>query len=177
MALRVLSSGSSPFASLDPAQLDALLQRMPVWEYAPDESLITMGDPGDDLVVILSGSAQAFIRRAPGDRTMVGAFRPGDIVGEIGVLTGEARTADVVAQTEVRALRLAAADFSAIANAHPDVRMLLTNIVADHLGQCGLRRPRGQEHPRLSTCGDVSGVAGWELSTRRRVRQLARSSR
>lgn len=134
-ALRLLSSGSSPFASLDAAQLDALLQRMPIWDYAPDEPLIRMGDPGDDLVVILSGTAQAFIRRGPGDRTMVGSFRAGDIVGEIGVLTGEARTADVVAQTEVRALRLAAADFSAIANAHPEVRVLLTNIVADHLGQ------------------------------------------
>jgi hypothetical protein len=123
-----------PFANLDPEQLAALLQRMPVWEYAR-RILIRMGDPGDDLVVILSGTAQAFIRQGPGDRTVVGAFRPGDIVGEIGVLTGEARTADVVAETEVRALRLAAADFFAIANAHPEVRVLLTNIVAEHLGQ------------------------------------------
>ena len=94
-----------------------------------------MGDPGDDLIVILSGTAQAFIRRGPGDRTMVGSFRAGDIVGEIGVLTGEPRTADVVAATEVRALRLSAADFSAVASARPEVRVLLTNIVADHLGQ------------------------------------------
>ena len=108
---------------------------MPVWEYAADESMIRMGDPGDDLVVILSGSAQAFIRGGSGDRTIVGSFKPGDIVGEIAVLTGEARTADVVAQTEVRALRLAAADFHAVANVHPEVRVLLTNVVAEHLGQ------------------------------------------
>lgn len=135
VALGVLSSKSSPFASLDAEQLDALLQRMPVWEYARDESLIRMGDPGDDLVVILSGLARAFIHRGPGDRTIVGTFNPGDIVGEIAVLTGEARTADVVAETEVRALRLAATDFYAVANAHPEVRVLLTNVVADHLGQ------------------------------------------
>ncbi len=135
LALRVLSSSSSPFACLDAGQLDALLQRMPAWEYVKDEFLIRMGDPGDDLVVILSGSAQAFIHRNAADRTIVGSFAPGDIVGEIAVLTGEARTADVIAQTNVRALRLAAADFYALAHLHPEIRVLLTNIVADHLGQ------------------------------------------
>jgi eukaryotic-like serine/threonine-protein kinase len=57
------------------------------------------------------------------------------VVGEISLLTGEARTADVAACSPVRALALSVADFNAVANVHPHVRLLLTNVVADRLGK------------------------------------------
>jgi CRP-like cAMP-binding protein len=108
---------------------------MPLREYGAGEHLIQQGDPGDCLLVILSGTAEAFIRHAASSHTKVGEFGRGDVVGEISPLTGEARTADVVSQTPVRARRLSVADFHQTATANPEVRLLLTNVVADRLGK------------------------------------------
>jgi CRP-like cAMP-binding protein len=134
-ALKILSSPVCPFRDLRSALLGQLLALTQVLEYDAGEQLIRQGDPGDHLLVILTGSAQAFVHYASSDGTTVGSFGPGDVVGEIGLLTGEPRTADVVARTPVRALRLAVADFWAIANTHPEVRMVLTNVVANRLGK------------------------------------------
>ena len=130
----VLVLASCPFASLSADLRSALLALMVLREFGAGQHLIRQGDPGDCLLVILSGTAEAFIRHAASRQMKVGEFGPGDVVGEIGPLTGEARTADVVAGTTVRALRLSVADFDRAAAANPEVRLLLTNVVADRLG-------------------------------------------
>jgi hypothetical protein len=133
--LAVLSSTACPFSELGDDLLQGLSAAMRPREFLAGEHLIRQGDPGDHLLVIVSGTAQAFISRPSRDPTPIGDFRPGDVVGEIGVLTGEARTADVICRTPVRALVLSVADFHTIANAHPEVRILLTNVIADRLGK------------------------------------------
>jgi len=134
-ALTVLSTRPSPFADLAPELIRDLLSLMERREYRVGDALIRQGDPGDHLLAIVTGTAQAFIRRSPDDQTPVGEFRPGDVVGEIGLLTGEARTADVIAGTPVRALSLPVAEFYRVAAAHPEVRIVLTNVVANRLGK------------------------------------------
>jgi hypothetical protein len=132
--LAVLSSTACPFSELGDELLTTLSAAMRPREFSAGEHLIRQGDPGDHLLVIVSGTAQALISRPARDPTPIGDFRPGDVVGEIGVLTGEPRTADVICQTPVRALVLSVADFHTISNAHPEVRILLTNVIADRLG-------------------------------------------
>jgi hypothetical protein len=133
-ALAVLTSTACPFSDLSPELLNSLLATMRVREYGAGELVIRQADQGDDLFVLLDGTAEAFIRHAASDHTKVGEFRPGDVVGEISMLTGEARTADVVAQTPVRALLLSRADFDRVATTHPELRMMLTDVVASRLG-------------------------------------------
>ena len=130
----VLASESCPFAHLSAEVRRTLLSMMALQEFQLGQYLIRQGDPGDSLLVILSGTAEAFIRHAADRQMKVGEFGRGDVVGEIGPLTGTARTADVVARTAVRALRLPVADFQRAAEANPEVRLLLTNVVADRLG-------------------------------------------
>jgi serine/threonine protein kinase len=74
------------------------------------------------------------VRDTPDDRAPVGEFGPGDIVGEISLVTDEPRTADVVARTRVQSLHLPASDFHVLSDRHPDLRVLLTEVVTDRLG-------------------------------------------
>jgi hypothetical protein len=134
-AFAVLSSKACPFSSLSLDLRRRLLSTMELREYGPDEQLIRQDEPGDFLLLIVSGTAEAFIRQASRDRIKVGTFSTADVVGEISPLTGEARTADVVSRTPIRALLLSVTDFHRMADAHPEVRMLLTNVVADRLGK------------------------------------------
>lgn len=126
---------SSAFSDLGPATLDELESVMEPREFAPGEYLIRQGDAADCLLLLLSGNAWASVRDAPKGRPPVGVFGPGDVVGEISLVTDEPRTADVVAQTAVRALWLSASDFHAITDQHPDLRVILTEVVTSRLGR------------------------------------------
>jgi hypothetical protein len=126
--------GSSPFAVLDAATLCDLLSVMRLREYAPGEFLIQQGDPAEFLLLLLTGTASARIRGTPGDRPPIGEFGAGDIVGEMSLLTDEPRTADVVAETSVRCLELSSVDFHTMTDRHPDLRVVLTDVMASRLG-------------------------------------------
>src|SRR5882757_10398398 len=97
---------SSAFSILGADTLADLLKAMHLQECEPGEYLIRQGDPAEFLLLMLSGYASARVRDMPPDRPPVGDFGPGEIVGEISLVTDEPRTADVVARTFVRALRL-----------------------------------------------------------------------
>ena len=127
-------AGSSPFSSLDVATLRELLSVMQLREYSPGEYLIRQGDPAEFLLLFLTGTASARVRGAPVERPPIGKFAPGDIVGEMSLLTDEPRTADVVADTFVRALALSSADFHTMNERHPDLRVVLTDVMASRLG-------------------------------------------
>ena len=104
-------------------------------EYDAGERVITQGEKGDCVLIILRGTAIARVRDAPADRVPVGEFGPGDIVGEMSLVTDEPRTADVVAGSAVRTLVLPAAAFDRVSERYPEVRVLLTHVLADRLGR------------------------------------------
>jgi hypothetical protein len=134
-ALGVLSLRSCPFADVSANLLSRLLDAFQILEYDEGDRLIRQGDAADHLLVVMNGAAHALVHRGEHEDSTIGSFRPGDVIGEIGLLTGEPRTADVVASTLVRALRLAVADFWTAANTYPELRLVLTNVVADRLGK------------------------------------------
>ena len=134
-AMAVISTSDSPFADLAVEPLEALLAAMDLRVYDAGDLIIRQGDPGDYVLRILSGRAEACVRGAPAGRKPVGEFGPGDVVGEMGLITYEARTADVRCRSSVRALSLPAEAFDRVSERHPEVRMLLTHVVADRLGR------------------------------------------
>ena len=127
-------AGASAFSELDLATVGDLLSVMHLREYSPGEYLIRQGDPAEFLLLLLTGTAFARVRDTPADRPPIGAFGPGDIVGEMSLLTDEPRTADVVADTFVRSLELSSADFHLMTDRHPDLRVVLTDVMASRLG-------------------------------------------
>ena len=108
---------------------------MHLQEYGADEHLIRQAIPGDS-APDLSGTAWVRIDHAPSKGASVGEFGPGDVIGEISLLTDEARTADLISRRPVRSLWLSAVDFHKVADKYPEVRMMLTSVVADRLEGC-----------------------------------------
>jgi CRP-like cAMP-binding protein len=89
------------FAGLSKRHLGALSKSALDYRYAPGKVLIEQGDEGETLFVLLEGTAKV----VTGGRTRK-KLGPGDFVGEIAVLSPRPRTAQVVAETEVRCLVL-----------------------------------------------------------------------
>jgi CRP/FNR family cyclic AMP-dependent transcriptional regulator len=89
--------------------------------------LLREGDYGDELIAIESGTAQ--VTR---DGEAVGTAGPGDVLGEIGVLEKERRTATVVASTPMRLVRLSSWDVKRLPR---DVRDRLAALAAARHGR------------------------------------------
>ncbi len=142
---------SQAFAQLAPELLTSLASCAHEQRYPVGHTFIKQGDPGDCLLVILEGTASAYVRDGSGRVSEVGEFRPGDVVGEMALITGEARTADVIARTQVRALSLSATAFHRLTTKHPEIAIVLTNVIAERLGRA----------PRDGLAGKV--VNGYEI--------------
>jgi eukaryotic-like serine/threonine-protein kinase len=140
-----LSSKSRPLSSLSPDALRGLLSAMSLREYDAGQHLIRQGDAGGYLLLILSGTASAFLHHRSGEQTTLSEFGPGDVIGEMSLVTDEPRTADVISRTPVRSLLLSTADFHRLADQHPEVRVLLTNVMADRLGKATYDGLSGKE--------------------------------
>lgn len=92
------------------------------------------GDAGDGLFIIVAGTAYALLHDGDGEHR-IGSFGVGDLVGEMALVTREPRSADVIAESDVRALFVPAAAFDRIASRHLELAIVLTGLVAERLGQ------------------------------------------
>lgn len=101
--------------------------------FQPGDVMIRQGDPADGLLILLEGTAHVQLRRRDGDRRL-GDLTSGDLAGEMALVTREARSADVVAASAVRALLVPTAAFDALAVRHLELGLVLTQLMADRLG-------------------------------------------
>jgi hypothetical protein len=120
---------------LDPAILDRIFESTVLRRHTIGEEVIAQGDPGDCLLVLVEGRAKARVRRPDGESHEVGTFAPGDVFGEMALVNREPRSADVVAETDLRLLALAAEDFHEIARHHVELGMVLTRLIGERLGR------------------------------------------
>ena len=110
---------------LDPlsdAELQPIAAAVRVHFYSKGEAIIRHGSAGDSMFIVHSGSV---VVRLPDDSLtgwhQVAQLGPGHVFGEMALLTGEMRTADVVAVTDVVALEIAKDSLQPVLNRHPDL--------------------------------------------------------
>ncbi|MBI3241899.1 MAG: mechanosensitive ion channel [Chloroflexi bacterium] len=102
------------FAPLSDAQIETLVRGADLHRYTAGETLVRQGDAGDSLFVIKSGQVRVDVRSESGQVTTVAVLHPGDFFGEMSLLTGEPRTASVVAQAETEVVVVDKPDFAAV---------------------------------------------------------------
>jgi len=73
------------------------------------------------MYVLLQGELRVRALRLRGDAADVGVLEPGAVFGEIGVLTGEPRTATVTAGTDVWVMRLTGDALREIMADYPEI--------------------------------------------------------
>ncbi len=110
------------FAGLDARHLEGVKKLLRARFTVPGELVVRTGDPGDALYFIASGAAEVIF---PGRRIPLGS---GDVFGELSLLTGQPRQADVRALTYCRLLVLRKADFDRFMRDNRDVRLKIHEI-------------------------------------------------
>jgi predicted acylesterase/phospholipase RssA/CRP-like cAMP-binding protein len=94
------------------AELDLVLVR-------GGEVVVRQGEPSDALYVVIQGRLRVLREREDGTVTMLSELRRGQSVGEIGLLTGGARTATVAALRDSLLARLSRESFDRLVESHP----------------------------------------------------------
>ena len=115
---------------------DALLARFGQVQLEGGEWLFHHGDPGDSLYFVVRGRLQVWdesIHDEDGEPRLLGEVVPGESVGEVGLLSGAARSAGIRAIRDSLLLRLDRQTFEQLAREHPALVMKLAANIAQLL--------------------------------------------
>ncbi len=109
------------FSGLSNAQSRIVAQMANLREIPAGQPLMRVGDPGEDMYVIIDGSAQAWIEApdAPDGRRIINTHTRGDVVGEVGLFTGAGRSLNVDVTEDARMLRLTPRNLERLRRRHP----------------------------------------------------------
>jgi monovalent cation:H+ antiporter, CPA1 family len=113
------------FAGFGAAELRALARLFRPRLLVPDEVVIRKGERGSAMFLISSGAVEVVL---PNQRVRLGS---GDFFGEMALLTGDRRLADVVALGYCRVLVLSAADFRRFLRGYPLARAEIDRIAEE----------------------------------------------
>jgi len=105
--------------------------------YAPGRELMRAGEPGDTMHVIRSGLVKVPIVDESDVEKMVFHLGPGELVGEMALLTGEPRSADVIAVHETTTVSLDRSTLQPLLEGYPNLARFLTEILGRRLEEKG----------------------------------------
>jgi len=99
------------FSGLSDGEASVLATFIQQVDVEPETVIVRQGDPADALYFVQAGEVEVRSRGADGGSKAVATMGAGEYFGEIGVLTGGERIADVVAVAPTQLLRLSKDDY------------------------------------------------------------------
>jgi CRP-like cAMP-binding protein len=117
------STGSSFFGQLPQEKWDELNQAVEKQIAPPRAIIFKQGDPGDRFYIIQSGKVRVFRKDSGGLETELSVLGAGESFGEMALLTGEARSANVEAVEETHLMVLSREQFERILKDFPDITL------------------------------------------------------
>lgn len=84
------------------------------FRFEPGDVVFRQGDPGDLVYSIVSGEVEIVREMPDGEERLLATMGPGEYFGEMALISDAARTATVRARTEVEAVGMGRADFTAL---------------------------------------------------------------
>ena len=126
---------SFPFGELDES-VRAALASICRWDRrAAGEVIFRQGDPGTSMVVILSGSVRVVTSSAEGKRLALAILGEGQVVGEMALLEGGIRSADVITEEPTELLVLERRDLIPFLEHNPRICIMLLEVLSGRLRQ------------------------------------------
>jgi hypothetical protein len=138
--------GIRAFAELQPADIERLMGSARIVEFQPGDSIIRRGEAGDSMYGILSGRVLITVPDEGDGQNLLRQLGPGRVFGEMALLTGDPRSADVEVYGEApcRCLVVSKEGVDHMVRAHPSVAAFLTQILGDRLIESNAMRQVGK---------------------------------
>jgi len=121
-----------------------LAERARFLEYGPGQAVVRQGDPGDALYLVASGEVSVQVRTEPGaSEKEVARLGRGALFGEMSVLTGDPRTATVVALGDAALLAVDRDAFQRVLSREPELAQRLADVITQR--KLGLDAARSEQ--------------------------------
>jgi small-conductance mechanosensitive channel/CRP-like cAMP-binding protein len=115
-----------------------------VHTFAKGETIISHGTEGSSMFVVHEGNVSVRV-----DENEIARLAEGDFFGEMALLTGEARAADVVALTDVTAIEITKEALQPVLMDHPELAAVISAKVSERRGNlASLRNASNEEAQR-----------------------------
>jgi DNA-binding NtrC family response regulator/polyferredoxin len=147
------------FQDVSADELERISQRLEKCVFLSGVVILAKDAPVAELFVILSGRVRVELQGGEGQVLNLTELGEGQVIGERALLTGEPRTADVRAITEVTAIRLSRRDFEELLQEIPQLYANLCRTLARQLGSWAQRHQREEREHR----DVITNVIGWQL--------------
>jgi predicted acylesterase/phospholipase RssA/CRP-like cAMP-binding protein len=138
------------FAGLEPAALAEVAHAMRFRSFPAGEVICREGEPGESMFLIVDGLVQARVSALDAralsmfaEDRLAGKLRQGDAIGATSLITGEPRSATIVASTPTDVLELGSDAFRGLIARFPRLLENLVKILAGRLGEASSRQARG----------------------------------
>ena len=118
------------FDELSPADLGAIAEVAQERSFADGELLASEGELGDELLIVASG-----IVRVEAGGSEIARRGPGEVVGEMSLITRDPRMASLVADGDVRAIRIGRREFESMIHDRPDIGIGVMRVLAQRLAE------------------------------------------
>lgn len=146
-AVRALLAQVDLLRSLNAEELTRLAASVRSVPYAEGETLVRQGEPGETFYVVRQGRVSVLVAGADGRAVSVAQLGPGAFFGEMSLLTGEARSATVRADTDAIVLTVSKAMFAGLLQSDPALAERLAAVLearqADRQAKLSAQAPAG----------------------------------
>ncbi len=119
------------FEPLSEQERESVAKSAVKYIYAPGELILRQGDPGDSMFIICKGRVEVRLPPAREGAQQVAVLEQGSFFGEMALLTGEARMADVYAVDEVEVLEIRKQSIQQLLNENETLAESLSSKIAE----------------------------------------------
>ncbi|MDB5851476.1 MAG: hypothetical protein JWP29_5228 [Rhodoferax sp.] len=138
--------GIALFASLPEAEQQTLAEHLVHAPFVAGSVITRQGAEAHWLYLVLHGTAEVVVENAAG-RTTVAHLHDGEFFGEMGLLTGEPRSATVRAVTDVECYRLDKEGFGQVLAARPELADEISTLLVQRRAAMGARLEQSAQAP------------------------------
>ena len=145
------------FQSLTEQELSELAPRLRLAPFVRGEVMTKQGAEAHWLYIITRGDAEVRFRLDGSLSEHVATLHPGDFFGERGMMTGEPRSADVIALTDVECYRLDKEAFHDVLRSRPQIAEDISEVLARRRAELDAAREDLSEEAKRARMRDHQG--------------------
>lgn len=128
---------------LDEDMRRGLARRMRSVQYGAGETVVKQGEQGETFYIVAEGEVNVRVRGQDGMDRKLATLHRGNFFGEMSLLTGDPRSATIVAKTDTLLLAIEREGFRETLLAHPDIARQMAEILSHRASEIAAAQADG----------------------------------
>lgn len=137
------------FQVFDDADRAQLAETMAERFFAKGDVVFREGDAGRSIFVVAEGALEVMVRHGETGTRSIDRMVPGDVFGEMSLLTGQPRSATLIAASDAVAFEIGAAELDPVLRRRPELASALAGLMTDRRRLNAERRRAFDEDARM----------------------------